>query len=365
MKLTNAELKALYRWQPARAELNRADCLSEALLSRVGLSDVSDSDRRQITEHLTTCPDCVQEYQIVRATKSWADEMVAAPLLLDESAAISNEHFEAPPTAPEPTSIEATETTPKWWQSLIPRWFSHTGFNPFTAAVTGLFLITSLSLASWLVALHFKHKTELARLADQQTSTAPQLVATDEPVDPGVLQARIEEAQKQLTDLQTQLVEQNADRVLSNQELLGIQNDTLQKEMSELAKPQLDAPVVDLDPSKLSPSTDPTKEVMTTIEVPPTAALFTVILHKPADKIYPTYLIELLDAKKPKPLWSGVKKQAPEPMNIALTLVRRNYPSGKYRIRLSGVDGKKKDLLETFSLEVKYAPPPKAGKKKR
>ena len=362
MKLTNAELKALYRWQPARAELNRADCLSEVLLSRVGLSDVSDSERLQITDHLTTCPDCVQEYQIVRATKSWADEMVAAPLLLDKSTATSNEQSKAPATA---TSIEDGETTLKWWHSLIPRLFSRTGFNAFTAAVAGLFFITSLSLASWLVALHFKHKNELARLANRQIPLSPQLSASDEPVDPEVLQARIEEAQKQLTDVQTQLVEQNADRVLSNQELLGIQNNTLQKEMDEIAKPQLDAPVVDLDSNKLPPPTDPTKEVVTTIEVPLTAAMFTVILHKPADKVYPNYLIELLDAKKPKPLWSGMKKQAPEPMNISLSLVRRNYPSGKYRLRLSGVDGKKKDLLETFNLDVKYAPPPKAAKKKR
>lgn len=359
MKLTNDELKTLYRWQPAYAEQKRADCLSEALLSHAGLSEISDSERWQITDHLTTCPDCAQEYQIVRATKSWANEMTTAPP--DEST--STEPDATPTAVPESSSVAETETTPKWWQELIPRWFRHTGFNPFTAAVAGLFFISSLSLAVWLVALHFKHKTELARLSDRQTS--PQFSASDEPVDPEVLQARIEEAQKQLTDLQTRMVEQNADRVLGNQELLGIQNDTLQKEMDEIAKPQLDTPVIDLDSSKLPPPPDPTKEAVTTIEVPPTAAMFTVILHKPVDKVYPSYLIELLDAKKPKPLWSGVKKPAPEPMKISVSLVRRNYPSGKYRLRLSGVDGKKKDVIDTFNLEVKYIPPPKAAKKKR
>ncbi|MBL8208474.1 MAG: hypothetical protein JNM09_29865 [Blastocatellia bacterium] len=255
-------------------------------------------------------------------------------------------------------------TTPKWWQSLIPRLFSRAGFNPFTAALTGLFLITSLSLSTWLIAQHFKHKAELARLAAQQAQE-PRLVDTDGPVTPETLEARIEEAQKQLTDVQTQLTEQNADRVLSNQELLGIQNDTLQKEMDEIAKPQLDAPIIDLDPAKIAPSADATKETLIPVTVPPTAALFTVILHKPVDKSYPNYLVEVLDPKKPKPLWSGTKTPTPDPMNITMTLVRRNYPSGKYRIRLSGVDGKKKDVLETFNLEVKYLPPPKAAKKKR
>ena len=363
MKLSNTELKTLYRLQPARAELNRADCLSEEMMSRVGLRDVSDAERLQITDHLTTCPDCAQEYQIVRAAKSWAEEMATAPLSLAESTA--TELSAAPALTSLETSLEAPETTPKWWQALIPRWFSYTGFNPFTAAVAGLFFITSLSLATWLVALHFKHKAELMRLADRQATVSPQLVASDEPVDPEALQARIEEAQKQLADVQTQLVQSNADRVLSNQELLGIQNQTLQKEIDEIGKPQLDAPVIDLDASKLPPPADPTKEVVTTIDVPLTAAMFTVILHKPADKVYPNYLIELLDAKKPKPLWSGAKKAAPEPMKIGLSLVRRNYPSGKYRLRLSGVDGKKKDVIDTFNLDVKYATPPKAAKKKR
>jgi hypothetical protein len=262
-------------------------------------------------------------------------------------------------------AADTTEETPKWWHDLIPRFIGATGFNLFTATVAGLFLVTSLSLATWLVALHFKHQAELARLSQQQAQTT--LAASDEPVDPEMLQARIEEAQKQLTDLQTQLVEQNADRVLSNQELLGIQNETLQKEMEELAKPHLDAPIIDLDPAKLPKPTDTTKDATAfiPIEVPPTAALFTVILHKPADKVYPNYLLELLDAKKPKPLWSSVKKPAPDPMTITLSLLRRNYPSGKYRLRLSGVDGKKKEPIETYNLEVKFLPPPKAAKKKR
>ncbi len=277
--------------------------------------------------------------------------------------ATTNQTEEARATTQDEAQAE-TETTPKWWQSLLPRLFSRAGFNPFTAALTALFLITSLSLATWLIALQFKHKTELARLADEQART-PRLVASDEPVTPETLQARLDEAQKQLTDVQTQLSEQNADRVLSNQELLGIQNSTLQKEMDELALPHLDAPVVELDASKPPAATDPAKEAATLIEVPPTAALFTVVWRKPADKTYPNYLVEWLDPKRTKPLWSGVKKAAPELTKIALTIVRRNYPSGKYRLRLSGVDGKKKDVLETFHLEVKFIPPPKTAKRRR
>ena len=58
---------------------------------------------------------------------------------------------------------------------------------------------------------------------------------------PQQCQSRIDEAQKQLAEVQIQLASQNADKVLSNQELLGIQNNTLQKEIEELAKPQLES----------------------------------------------------------------------------------------------------------------------------
>jgi hypothetical protein len=301
----------------------------------------------------------VQENEAMNSEVAEQSQHIDHPYA-NESTTSFTEELRAPAENEPPPE---TESTPQWWQSLLPRLFSRAGFNPFTAALTGLLLITSLSLATWLIALHFKHKTELARLADQQTQA--RLVARDEPVTPETLQARLDEAQKQLTDVQAQLNEQNADRVLSNQELLGIQNSTLQKEMDELAKPHLDAPIVELDASKFPAATDTAKEAATTIEVPPTAAAFTVLWHKPADKTYQSYLVEWLDPKRTKPLWSGIKKAAPEPMKIAVTFVRRNYPSGKYRLRLSGVDGKKKDLLDTFNLDVKYIPPPKAAKRNR
>ena len=255
----------------------------------------------------------------------------------------------------------ASEITPNWWQRIILKFIHATGFNAFTAAVAALFFITSLALGPWMVALHFKHKVEIARLSKPEE--LPTSVTTSDTIDPDIIQSRIDEAQKQLAEVQTQLASQNADKVLSNQELLGIQNNTLQKEIEELAKPQLDAPIIDLDPKLLPKPVEPAKEAVTIIEVPPTAALFSVILHKPVDKVYPLYLIELLAAKKTKPLWSAQKKQSTA-TTINLTLLRRNYPSGKYSIRLTGLDGKKKEPIDTFNLDVKYPLPPKQKKKK-
>lgn len=345
------ELATIYQSQPSRADLNRADCLAGEFLTRACTGDVSDSDRLFIADHLTTCQDCAEEYRLAAALKSWTNE--AANLT-----GATTEESDVLPSAEK--TIQAAEVSPKWWQALIPRFVYYTGFNLFTAALTAFFFITSLSLATWLVALQFKHNVQIAQLQRQPAKVAAPIL--DEPVTPETLQTRVEEAQKQLTELQTQILEQNADKVLSNQELLGIQNNTLLKELEDLSKPQLDAPVVDIDLAALR-AAEPGKEVVTTIDVPNTSAVFSVILHKPADKNAANYLIELFDAKKTKPLWSTQKKLENQ-SKIAITLAKRNYPAGKYRFTLSGMDGKKKELLETYQIEVKYQPLPKQKKKK-
>ena len=102
--------------------------------------------------------------------------------------------------------------------------------------------------------------------------------------------------------------------------------------------------------------------IVVTISLPG-SAVFTVILHKPADKNAANYLLELFDAKKTKPLWSAPKKLEAQ-TKIVITLAKRNYPAGKYRFTLSSLEGKKKELLETYQLELKYQPLPKQKKKK-
>lgn len=258
---------------------------------------------------------------------------------------------------------EETEKTIKWWQDLLPKFIYLTGFNAFTAAVALLLLVISAALAVWLVALHYKHKVEISQLQQKYEQKQVLSESTTETPDPEALQSRLTEAQQQLTDIKAQLVAQDADKVLSNQELLGIQNNTLQKEIEEIAKPQIDAPIVDLDPAKLREATAPEKEIVTPIEIPPTSQVFTVILHKPADKVFSLYQIDLVEPKKNKILWTAQQKQD-VPKDFVLTIFKRNYPAGKYRFRLSGVIGKKKDPIENYDIDVKYIPPPKVKKKK-
>ena len=71
--------------------------------------------------------------------------------------------------------------------------------------------------------------------------------ALQEPATPENLQERIDEAQKQMAQLQASVTASNAEQFLSDQELLGIQNNTLQKELEDVAKAHLDTPIIDFD----------------------------------------------------------------------------------------------------------------------
>lgn len=264
---------------------------------------------------------------------------------------------------------DAAITPVSRWQ----RFETATGFTALTASFCFLLLITSLALGTWILAQHNRHRAEIEKIQlDQQIEAAKKVEATlQEPATPENLQARIDEAQKQMALLQSSVTATNAEQVLSNQELLGIQNNTLQKELEDVAKAHLDAPMIDFDPTlaiPLAAAAKPEAAPVTPVIVPPTSNLFTLVFHQPADKPYPNYGIEILEPKKNKILWAAQKAADGIP-KISVTMMKRSYPNGKYRVRLMGVNGKKKDVLESHDIDVKYIQPPKTkpvpkGKKK-
>ena len=145
-----AELTALYQSQPSRTELNRADCLADEFLVRACMGDISDSDRLFVADHLMTCQDCAEEFRLAYALKAWPDNAASLPVETKETEAseekneLITEVITELPVSHVAEADTATETTPKWWQALIPHFVYYTGFNLFTAALTSLFFITSL-----------------------------------------------------------------------------------------------------------------------------------------------------------------------------------------------------------------------------
>src|SRR5262245_40730446 len=86
MKLTDEEMRRLYRRQTARSRSGRAECLSEEAMTRVAEGELSQSEREALADHLMACSDCAEEYRILRELKPWAER--AAVLAYERESAI-------------------------------------------------------------------------------------------------------------------------------------------------------------------------------------------------------------------------------------------------------------------------------------
>jgi anti-sigma factor RsiW len=77
MKLTKAQLKAIWQEQTARATPRRAECLSEEQFVRAVTGEMGQQERAQMARHLAACSDCVEEYRIPRSLRPLAEQAEA------------------------------------------------------------------------------------------------------------------------------------------------------------------------------------------------------------------------------------------------------------------------------------------------
>lgn len=225
--------------------------------------------------------------------------------------------------------------------------------------LTGLAMAT-LSLSTWLGALYFENKVLKNRLVQQQ--------AQEKSEDAEELKARIAETQEKMAQLKAQLEAQETGEMLDNREALITENARLLQELNLLSKPQLGAPLVDLDPATVKQAevtaANPKKDLFTTVEVPHNLALFTVVLHQAQDKGYQSYFVELTDANGKRVAWSEQLKKV-SGLNIPLTFAKRSHTPGRYRLKLYGMNGKKKEFVDHYDMQVNYLPEPAKAKPKK
>lgn len=225
--------------------------------------------------------------------------------------------------------------------------------------LTGLAMAT-LSLGTWLGALYFENKVLKNRLVQQQ--------AQEKSEDAEELKARIAETQEKMAQLKAQIEAQETGEMLDNREALITENARLLQELNLLSKPQLGAPLVDLDPATVKQAevtaANPKKDLFTTVEVPHNLALFTVVLHQAQDKGYQSYFVELTDATGKRVAWSETLKKV-NSLNIPLTFAKRSHTPGRYQLKLYGLNGKKKEFVDHYDLQVNYLPEPAKPKAKK
>ena len=117
----------------------------------------------------------------------------------------------------------------------------------------------------------------------------------------------------------------------------------LRTTIAELSKPQIDVPIVDLDADVTRGTTDP----ITTIAVPPSASIVTLILHLPEETSAPVE-IEILDSDDTVVATNRVDARKGR-SSITLALYKKILREGKHAIRVRS-KGKK----TTFHFRVDY-----------
>ncbi|MCI0661006.1 MAG: hypothetical protein L0220_08030 [Acidobacteria bacterium] len=334
MKMTNAELKSLYQGGTARSVKGGGECLSSEVVMRAATEQLSEGERGKVADHLAGCSDCAREFQLVYALKPWAEES-----------------GQALATSLEPGSH--SESTATWLplrpveQSLTPRpvlWQRIAAFfplrPPFALPAHLFLLLTLLALGFWIVMTRHENSTRMARLHEQMADR----------------EQALDSARKELDEAHRELAETNRSGTTAKQYEQEIAR--LHQTIAELSSPQLDIPIIDIDPggSIRRVSVEPGTLIetpRTLIETPKTAKLITLILNFAGRQQYSGFEVEIFD-QSGKQVWRGRIARRSLAKSLNLTISRRLLPGGRYQIKLFGLRDGKMETITDYPVTLRY-----------
>jgi hypothetical protein len=325
MKLTEAQLKEIWQEQTARATPRQPECLTEERFERLTTGDTTSQERTQAANHLSVCSDCAEEYRILRSLRPLA-EHAEAILAASEG---------APGTERRLRAAERADARPEaFWRSLV----ALVSPTRATFALAALLLI-SLALGLWLVLLRRGDDREIARLNRELNERDRTLASVKESLD---------ETRRRLDEtIRRSEQEKSAGDSKRYEDEIAL----LRQTVTELSRPQLDAPIIDLysaDQTRGNTMGDAAR-----IETPPAASIVTLILNIAGQPSHSTYAVEILDSNG-KQVWRGQRARKGPDHAVNLTLVRRMIPSGRYLLRLYGLRDGKQEPVADYPVLIVY-----------
>jgi hypothetical protein len=324
MKLTEAQLKEIWQGRTARETPRQAECLTEEQFVRAVTGEMGQQERARMANHLVACSDCVAEYRILRSLRPLAEQA--------ESILAASVAPDAPEIGPKPRAIERADARPApFWQRLAAVVPPARG-----AFALAALLLISLALGLWLVLLRQGNDREIAQLNRELAERDRALASARESLD---------ETRKQLEETirRAEQEKPGGDSKQYNDEIAR-----LRQTIAELSRPQIDAPIVDIESS--GPTRGNATGDLWKIEPPPTANFFTLILNITGQPTAFTYAVEIFDSTG-KQVWRGQRLRIGPEYKVNLTLARRMFPAGRYLIRLYGLrDGKQEPVADYHAL---------------
>ncbi|HKQ75077.1 MAG TPA: hypothetical protein VJ810_15380 [Blastocatellia bacterium] len=322
MKLTEAQLKEIWQRQTAHAAPHQPECLTEEQFEHALTGEMSAQQRAQMADHLAACSDCVEEYRTLRSLRPLAEE---AEALLTASA--------APRTVQNLRAVKRAGARPA---ALRPRFAAL--FSPARLLAASVTLI-SIALGLWLVLLHQGNDREIARLNRELAEREQALASVKESLD---------ETRKQFEE---SIRRSEQEKSGGDSKQIEVEIAELRQTIAELSRPQLDVPIVDLDPS--SPTRGNTAGDEQRVEVPPTANFITLILNITGQPRHSSYEVEIFDSNG-RQAWRGVRAGKGRDHSVNLTLARRMLPAGRYLIKLHGLRDGKRETVADYPLMISY-----------
>jgi multidrug efflux pump subunit AcrA (membrane-fusion protein) len=282
MRLSEGELRDGYQAHTSRPSRVRSDCPTADELVAAASAESSQEAREAVADHLIACSDCAQEFRLLQALSASVEE--AGPAL--------------PATAREPARSR------RWFEARPAR-------APLALAAS---VLIAIALGAAVVALGWRTRQLAGDLAgkDRALTEARQ---------------RLTEAGQQTADAQTQLAR-------------------AREGLAALSKPQLNVPIVDLDPGDAFRGPERSRK---TIDVPADGASVTLILNVVGDQSYPRYGLDIVD-RTGRLVWSGDGLTRSPINTFTIAIPRAFISTGAYRLKLFGIAEKGRQLIEDYAV---------------
>jgi hypothetical protein len=348
MRLASEELKDLYRRRTARVPQHESECLAEDALLRAASGEMSQPERELVVNHLMTCADCSEEYRLLLSVKEWAND--AVPSAKEETHDIETIAADSSDTSRSQEQRGSDKARSKWWWRQ-----PGLAFQPMPYAIAALLLILTLALGIAVLTLRRNTQQLTAQLNEQMTRKDETIAATNESL--AETRRQLEEANRRAEqEAAARRAEQEAATRSSSApapssrraEPDSSRMTVLRQTVNNLSEPQLNVPIVNLDPQG---DTRGGQQTAASIELQKGANLFTLVLNVTGEAAHENYALEILD-QRGKRIWHGKGLRRSPYNTYTVVLSRRLLPAGQYRLKLYGLTRNDRELIEDYAVKI-------------
>ena len=328
MRLDSEGLRELYQRKTARsARGSAADCLAEEALARAAAGELDQPERERIADHLVTCSDCAQEYRAIVSLKPWAAaaavDVRVAPLRVSGN----GQHQAVPVDA----TLHDVRVGSRWVSFYLPY------------AIAAAAVILSVALGALLISRWRENQRLAAEINNRQLAQNTEN------------EKALAESRRLLEEANRRAEQETAARKAAEDELAkrtAAQKSADQNKRTSVGgAPEVNVPIIDLNPQDAGRGEQ--NQSATTIQLPPDADIFTLILNLSGNDASRSYSLEVTDRNN-RVVWTNHELRKSPYNNFTVALRRGAFPAGEYRLKIYGLRDGRRQLIEEYAIRLVY-----------